>query len=107
MMPNLEATDWRVCHAARFDSPGEVRRIQFRLGERLVILAVGEVPVVCDIIAPGVYTVDIPAHYPRASFPVLVVAVPSIVAYLLAHGGPTKALPAVPLADPHTGGARR
>lgn len=106
MIPILEATDWRVCHAARFDSPGEVRRIQFRRGERLVILAVGKVPVVCDILAPGVYTVDIPALYTRASFPVLVVAVPSPIAYLLAHGEPTKTLPAVPLADPHTGGAR-
>lgn len=105
MIPTLEATDWQVCHAARFDTPADVRRIQFRRGERLVILAVGEVPVVCDILTPGVYNVDIPAHYPRTTFPVLVVAVPSTIAYLLAHGGPTRALPAVPLADPHTGGA--
>lgn len=104
MIPTLEATDWKLCHAVRFNTPADVRRIQFRQGERLVILAVGEVPVVCDILTPGVYNVDIPTHYPRATFPVLVVAVPSMIAYLMAHGGPVKALPAVPLADPHTGG---
>lgn len=104
MIPTLEATDWTVCHAARFDAPTDVRRIQFRQGERLVMLAVGEVPVVCDGLAPGLYTMDIPVHYPRASYPVLIVAVPSMIAYLLAHGGPVKQLPAVPLADPHTGG---
>lgn len=104
MISTLEATDWQVCHAARFDTPAVVRRIQFRQGERLVILAVGKVPVVCGILTPGVYTVDIPADYRGAGFPVLVAAVPSPVAYLLAHGGPTRVLPAVPLADPHTGG---
>ncbi len=104
MIPTLEATDRQVCHAAWFDTPADVRRIQFRQGERLVILAMGEVPVVCNILTPGIYTMDIPAHYPRATFPVLLVAVLSPIAYLLAHGGPTRALPAVPLADPHTGG---
>ncbi|CAO3420861.1 hypothetical protein [Azospirillum endophyticum] len=100
----LEASDWNSYHAARFDSPADVRRIQFRQGERLVILAVGEVPVVCDIHAPGVYSVDISTQRPRALFPALLVAVPSGVAYLLAHGGPIQALPAIPSADPHTGG---
>lgn len=104
MIPNIALTDWQDCHAVRFDQPTDVRRLQLRRGERVVVLSVGAAPIAADLGGPGVYTVDVPASCRNATFPVLVAAVPAMVAFLLARGGPIKALPDIPAADPDTGG---
>lgn len=104
MIPNIALTDWQDCHAVRFDQPTDVRRLQLRRGQWMVLLAVGEKPQASPLGGPGVYTVDLPPTLCDAPFPILAVAMPAMVAMLLARcGGPVRDLPAVPAADPMTG----
>ncbi|MGF7178273.1 hypothetical protein [Azospirillum doebereinerae] len=100
----MREIDWRECHAVRFDRPGDVRRFQLRRDQWMVLLAVGEVPQASPLAGPGVYGVNVPATLHRGPFPILAVAMPAMVAVLLARRGEkVRDLPVIPLADPATG----
>ncbi|MGF7176503.1 hypothetical protein [Azospirillum doebereinerae] len=93
----MNATNWQSCRAVRFDEPTDVRTIELRRGEWVVILAVGEKPQASPVGGPGTYTVDLPRTLHSAPFPILVVAMPMAFAVLLGtQGKPVCELPSVP-----------